>query len=98
MNKIYYVYRHINNINDVVFYVGKGTSGGKRGYDRKSENSPNRRNEKWIEYVKNIGYDYTYEVVREFDDEKDAYDFEFILQKYYWSIGQCQCSLMGGED
>ena len=97
MNR-YYVYKHINNKTKEVFYVGKGKINGTKYYDRKQEQGESRRNEKWLSYVKEINYDYTIEVVEEFVDERMALEFEYELQKYYWSIGQCQCSLLYGEE
>lgn len=99
MNKTYYVYKHINKETKEVFYVGKGTINNERkNYDRKLEESKSRRNEVWLEYVKSINYNYDIEVVQEFKNEQDALKFEYELQKYYWSIGQCQCSLVYGEE
>lgn len=99
MNKIYYVYKHINKETKEVFYVGKGTINNERKkYDRKTEEGKSRRNEIWLRYVKSIDYNYDIEVVREFENEYDALKFEYELQKYYWSIGQCQCSLVYGEE
>ena len=65
-----------------VFYVGKGSYGGKRSYDRKNEKTENRRNDEWIKYVKHIEYNYTTEIIEEFMEEQEAYDFEYMLQKY----------------
>lgn len=74
-----------------VFYVGKGSYGGKRGYNRKNEYAIDRRNDKWLRYVEEINHNFTSEIVEEFTEEQEAYDFEYMLQKYYWSIGQCSC-------
>ena len=99
MNKIYYVYKHINKETKEVFYVGKGTINNEyKKYDRKTEESKSRRNKIWLQYVESINYNYDVEVVQEFENEYDTLKFEYELQKYYWSIGQCQCSLAYGEE
>ena len=78
--------------------MGKGSYGGKRSYDRKNEKTENRRNDEWIKYVKHIEYNYTTEIIEEFMEEQEAYDFEYMLQKYYWSIGQCSCCRAFNEE
>ncbi len=99
MNKVYYVYKHINRYTKEVFYVGNGTCNkNDKYYDRKTECSKSRRNDKWLKYVKSINYNYDVEVVQYFNDEFSALKFEYELQKYYWEIGECQCSLLYGEE
>lgn len=98
MVKTYVVYIHINNKTGDVFYVGKGTYGGKVGYDRPIESSDSRRNEIWHKYVKDIDNDFTVKIVKELECEDDAFEYEKELQKHYWSIGQASCSLLHGEE
>ena len=90
------VYLHRNNINNEVFYIGKGIVTDK--HNRPIEKILSRRNLKWIEYVKNINNDYSVEIVKKFDNEKDALKFELNLHREYWSIGQAKCCMLYSED
>lgn len=98
LSRKYVVYRHINNKTGEVFYVGKGTYGGKQGYDRPYESRPYRRNSKWNEYVSDIQGDFKVEIIKEFDNESDAFKYELELQRYYWSINQAQCCILHSEE
>ena len=98
MLKKYVVYTHTNNETNEVFYVGKGTYGGKVGYNRPIENSDSRRNDTWHKYVKSINNNFSIKIVKEFECEEEALKYEKELQKYYWSIGQAKCSLLYGEE
>lgn len=82
----YYVYRHY--IGNNTFYVGKGSG------DRAYETRKNRRNIKWCEFVNNR--EYNVEIVKYFNDNKKALDFEEELTQYYKNIGQCEANISIG--
>lgn len=85
-NKKYYVYVWKTKQDDEVFYVGKGS--GNRCTSMKDRN----------EHFKNIRkkYECYYEIVKYFDDEEKAYEYELELGKYYKSIGQARaCHVLG---
>lgn len=85
-NKKYYVYVWKTKNDDNVFYVGKGS--GNRCTSMKDRN----------EHFKNIRkkYECYYEIVKYFDDEEEAYEYELELGKYYKSIGQARaCHVLG---
>lgn len=81
----YYVYRHY--IGDNTFYVGKGS--GNRAYDK------NKRSHKWHEFVNNR--EYSTEIVKYFDNEKEAFKFEVELTKYYKDLEQCEVNIAIGN-
>ena len=88
----YYVYEHyyIINENKKVIYVGKGSKN--RCYDFV------RRNDKWKDYVNENGLPLV-NIVKYFNEEKDAYDFERKLRNEYYDKNECMCckdvNLMG---
>lgn len=82
----YYVYRHY--IGDNTFYVGKGQK------DRAYENRKDRRSAKWHEFVNNR--EYNIEIVKYFNNNKEALDFEEELTQYYKNIGQCEANISIG--
>lgn len=79
----YYVYRHY--IGNNTFYVGKGS--GNRAYSTK-------RNTKWHEFVKDEKFNV--EIVKYFDNNKDAYAYEAKLTQYYKNLGQCEANITIG--
>lgn len=81
----YYVYRHY--IGDNTFYVGKGQEG--------RANVTRQRNKVWQEFAKD-GYEI--EILKYFNNERDALDYEHEMQEYYWSIGQCKACLNYTEE
>lgn len=85
-NKKYYVYIWKTTHDNNVFYVGKGS--GNRYKSMKDRNV----------YFKNIRkkYDCKCEIVKFFDNEQDAYDYELELGMYYKNIGQARaCKALG---
>lgn len=86
INAKYYVYIWKIKENQEVFYVGKGS--GNRYKSMKDRNK----------HFKNIRakYDCECEIVKYFDDEEKAYEYELELGKYYKSIGQARaCHVLG---
>lgn len=79
----YYVYRHY--IGDNTFYVGKGSKD--RAY-------VTRRSSKWHEFVN--GREYEIEIVKYFDNNKEALKFEEELTQYYKNLGQCETNISIG--
>lgn len=82
----YYVYIWKTKYNGEVFYVGKGS--GNRWKSMKNRNN----------HFKNIRkkYDCECEIVKYFNDEEDAYNYELELGEYYKSIGQARaCHVLG---
>ena len=81
----YYVYRHY--IEDNTFYVGKGSKN--RAYVTV------RRSNKWYEFTKNGKFNI--EIVKYFDNNKDACDYEVELTQYYKNLGQCEANQVIGN-
>ena len=82
---MYYVYEWFNTKTNEIFYVGKGTK--KRYKDRK-------RNSDFNDYIKNNNCDSR--IIKYFENEKDAFEFEYIYINQLKSIGQCKCNLHCG--
>ena len=80
----YFVYKHYfynENNEEVVFYIGKGTS------DR---HFCLKRNKLWEDIVYNqLNGEYYIKIIKYFDLEKDALEYEKKLQKEYYLKGQC---------
>ena len=86
---MFYVYRHVRLDTYTPFYVGKGSG------DRISRGGKNRNN-----YWRNISNKTKIkrEVVKEFQDENDAYIFEKKLIELYKKYGFCEANLtLGGK-
>lgn len=67
MKKMYYVYRHVDNINNIPFYIGIGTNNNNSlSYNRSKEK--NSRSQSWKDYVKSINNDYTIDIMFETND------------------------------
>ena len=81
----FYVYRHIRLDTNTPFYVGKGSNrrARKRG-----------RNIYWDRIVKKANY--KIEILKYFNDEEEAYDFERTLISLYKSLGYCEANLAAG--
>lgn len=80
----YYVYRHLKLSDGTPFYVGKGKSG--RAYILKHR----------TRLHKNISKKHgcKIEIVKYFESEKEAYDFECRLINLYKSFGHCKANLI----
>ncbi len=86
INKKYYVYVWYIKETNEIFYVGKGSDN--RYKSMKDRNS----------YFKNIRkkYDCDYKIVKYFDDEAEAYDFELELGTRLKEQGQARaCYILG---
>lgn len=68
----YYVYEHHRNDTGEVFYVGKGTRTKKHQHSRSIETKG--RSKYWLNIVNKHGF--VAEIIAEFFNEKDAYEFE----------------------
>lgn len=66
MKKTYYLYRHIDNINNIPFYIGIGTNN-KYSYYLRSKDT-RKRSIEWKNYVKSINYQYSVEILFETND------------------------------
>ena len=82
----YYVYEWFNTETEEVFYVGKGC--GKRYKDLR------HRNQVFLNYIANNSVDSR--IVKEFDSEDEAYQYEKELTEQYKALGQCGCCLQEG--
>lgn len=90
LNDFYYVYIHINKLNNEVLYVGKGT--GKRYKDL------NARNEIYLNYIKELGENnIECKIVKTFNNESEAFIFEEGLTKTFKSIGQAKYCIKIGK-
>lgn len=90
LNDFYYVYIHINKLNNEVLYVGKGT--GKRYKDL------NARNEIYLNYIKELGENnIECKIVKTFNNESEAFIFEEDLTKTFKSIGQAKYCIKIGK-
>jgi hypothetical protein len=69
----YYVYYHINDKTNEVFYVGKGCNS--RAWNKGA------RNDKWLKYVELIGYGYSVRIVASLLSESEALVIESSLIK-----------------
>lgn len=85
--KKYYVYIWYIDATKEVFYVGKGT--GNRVTSMKNRNP----------YFKNVRNKFkcSYEIVKYFDNEEEAYDYELKLGKEYKAKGQAWCCYVLGK-
>ncbi|MDO4189341.1 MAG: hypothetical protein Q4D29_10170 [Lachnospiraceae bacterium] len=86
MEQKYYVYEWFNVDTGEVFYVGKGC--------RDRYKSLSHRNKLFLEYYKNNNVDVR--IVKYFEIEDDAYQYEKELTDNYRKINQCKCCLIDG--
>lgn len=82
---MFYVYEWFIKETDEVIYVGKGC--GKRYKVRKHNKFFNHMIKK---------YDCESRIVKEFENEKDAFDYEYIRIQELKKIGQCVCNIYDG--
>lgn len=67
MKKMYYVYRHMDCVNNIPFYIGIGTnSNDSTSYKRAKDK--NRRSQEWKDYVNSIDGNYDIEILFETND------------------------------
>lgn len=71
--KFYYVYRHIDLINNIPFYIGMGTDTVQYQYARSKKKT--KRSNEWKNYVKSINYNYRIDILFESNCE------DIIIQK-----------------
>lgn len=83
---MFYVYRHIRLDSNKPFYVGKGQ--GIRAHRFGC------RNKRWLNIAKK--FNYKVEIVRYFNDENEALEFEKTLIKLYKSYNLCEANLVDG--
>jgi hypothetical protein len=83
----YYVY--IQKLDGAVIYTGKGT--GNRRYDKA------RRSNRWHDIVGDRISEVKSEIVKRFDNEEEAYQFEEKLIERYKSIGQSKANINIGR-
>lgn len=82
----YYVYRHY--IEGNTFYVGKGQEDRAYVYGR---------NKIWKEIVEANNNKYDIEIIKYFNNEKEAYEFEKELTEKYKKNNQCKANIMIGK-
>lgn len=88
--KIYYVYIHINKINNEVLYVGKGSK--KRAYNLIS------RNEAYHKFINEIGLNNINVILmKSFKNEDKAYEFEKELTLKYKRKNQAKFNIKLGN-
>ena len=83
---MFYVYKWFNVETNVIFYVGKGCN---KRYKEKSH-----RNKLFREYIKNNQC--SSEIIKTFETEKDAFEYERNIITELKSKGQCFCNLDNG--
>ena len=86
MQNNFYVYEWFNIDTQEVFYVGKGT--GNR-YKNKQ-----KRNKYFIEYINTHNVDVR--IVKYFQEEQEAFEYEKQLTNSYRAKGMCKCNLIDG--
>jgi len=74
---MFYIYEHLRLDNKVPFYIGKGCND--RAYWKK------RNNKGWNNIVNKVGFEP--KILKYFDDENDALDYEHMLIKKYREEG-----------
>lgn len=89
----FYVYEHYYYDEDlqkeIVFYVGKGTGEAKGPGSRIYSFN---RNKFWQEIVRSLderNIKWEYRIVKFFNSNTEALEFEVELQEHYWNQGQC---------
>ena len=82
---MYYVYEWFNTDTNEVFYVGKGIN--KRYKTRK-------RNKQFNDYLKTNNCDSR--IIQYFENEKDAFEFEYVYINLMKAQGYCKCNLHCG--
>lgn len=88
----YYVYEHW--LDNQCFYVGKGSY----IYNRATAMRDSVRNEKWKNFVGNRKHDVVVKIIKEFEFESDAYDYEEALSKIRLTEGHpLQCERLGNK-
>lgn len=81
---IYYVYGYFDPKSNLPFYIGKGTKN--RAYDHLSEtldNTINKRKYYKIKSIRESGLEPKIKILKTFDNEAEAYDYEKSLIKLY---------------
>lgn len=82
---MYYVYEWFIVATDEVIYVGKGT---------RSRYRVKKHNKLFNEMLKR--FECESRIIKEFETEREAFDFEFERVNELRSIGQCVCNLRNG--
>ena len=86
----YYVYIHINKLNDEVLYVGKGTK------DR--YNNLDERNDFYLSYISELGKEnIECKIVKTFKNEEESFIFEEDLTNVFKMIGQAKYCIKIGK-
>lgn len=82
---MFYVYEWFVKESGEVFYVGKGT---------KNRYKVKKHNKFFNDFIKR--YDCDSRIIKTFEDEKDAFAYEFERVNELKSIGQCVCNIYQG--
>ena len=82
----FYVYKWYNTDTNEVFYIGKGT--------RNRKNNLTHRNKIFQDYYANNNC--ANEIIKYFDDENQALQYEKEMISYYRSLGQAQANIDDG--
>lgn len=83
---MFYVYEWYNEFTNEIFYVGKGI--------RQRYKETSRRNKLFKEYIKNNVCNC--KIIKYFENEKDAFEFEYKTICELKAKGQCKCNLDNG--
>lgn len=86
MKKQFYVYEWFNIDTNEIFYVGKGT--------KNRINHKKSRNRLFKEYIRENNCNNR--IIAEFDNEQEAFEFEFKRIVELKQINQCRCNLDNG--
>ena len=81
----FYVYEWFIKKTNEIFYVGKGT---KNRYKVKKHN-------KLFNYILQNN-DCESRIIKEFDDEKEAFEYEYTRIKQLWDNGECKANIYNG--
>lgn len=82
---MFYVYEWFIKETNEIIYVGKGT---------KNRYKVKKHNQLFNEMIKR--FDCDSRIIREFDNEKDAFEYEYQKINELWKINQCVCNIYKG--
>jgi hypothetical protein len=83
---MFYVYKWYNEDTNEIFYIGKGC--------RDRYKVTYRRNKEFLEYIDN--HNVNKKIIKYFENEKEALQYEHELILKYKKLGQCSCNLDNG--